>query len=129
VAGRGRQRFARAWSMWGWVCPFVSLWFPLWIIADIENTDLPTNPLVRLHAKRLRGVWWTCWLLAWVTGVDYRQTTTTLPGGGIAEQSYVVTIFGGTIPSAVLGAAAGILFAVIVLRISSRQEIARTGGL
>ena len=58
VTGRGRQRLDRAWTVWGWVCPVVNLWFPYQIMSDIENTDLP--PAGRLGAMRIRGLWWAC---------------------------------------------------------------------
>lgn len=34
--GRGwHQRFARGWTLWGWIVPVVSLWIPLQVMDDI----------------------------------------------------------------------------------------------
>jgi hypothetical protein len=124
VAGRGRQRRARGWAVGGWFCPVVNLWFPLQIMSDIENADLP--PGDRIRAMRVRGLWWTCWLAAWLTATYLYDTETTLADGTVNRNVGVAANLGDTLLSKLFGAAAAVLLAVIVYRISTRQEAART---
>lgn len=120
VTGRGRQRLARAWAVWGWICPVVNLWFPLLIISDVENTDLP--PTGRLVAMRIRGLWWACWLISNVSGAHLRNDVTVAPDGTTFANYAVGVDYGGTPLSRLSGAAAAILLALTVYRISVRQE-------
>jgi len=123
VTGRGRQRHARAWAVWGWICPVVNLWFPLQIMSDIENTDLP--PTGRVAAMRIRGAWWACWLVSNVSTGYIRHEVTTFADGSVSQNYAVGVDYGGTLLSRLSGAAAAILLALIVYRISTRQETLR----
>lgn len=126
VTGRGRQRLGRPWAVWGWICPVVLLWFPLWIVSDIDKVDV--SPGERVRALRLRGLWWACWLAAWVTGVRFQPITMAQPNGTVTHGYFAVQTFAGTLPSGLFAVAAAVLFALVVHGISARQERARAAG-
>ena len=48
----------RGWVWAGWVCPFVSLWFPYQVVRDVarDQRGFTTSPVV--------GAWWAFWLIA-----------------------------------------------------------------
>jgi len=106
------QPLSRSWAFWGWVVPVIFLWFPCKIMAGIWRASQPMQdrgrPLVLVAA------WWTCWLLAWLTG--FREVTRTATG-------IVTRIFGfwfeGTTVSKSFAVLAAVLFAVIIARVSS----------
>lgn len=61
--GRGRyQRFARAWTFWGWIVPVVNLWIPLQVMDDIWQASFPRRP--RGWIAWLPTLWWTSWVLS-----------------------------------------------------------------
>jgi hypothetical protein len=61
--GRGwHQRFARAWTFWGWIVPVVNLWIPLQIMDDIWQVSFLRRP--RGWIAWLPMVWWTSWVLS-----------------------------------------------------------------
>jgi Domain of unknown function (DUF4328) len=58
-----RQRHSPGWTFWGWLVPFVNLWFPVQIMGDIWRAGRPARPLTHLP-----GLWWTCWLVSALGG-------------------------------------------------------------
>jgi hypothetical protein len=106
-----RQRWSPAWTVFAWFVPICFLWFPYQIMADIWRAGLPTSK--RSTLRFLPAAWWACWCLAWFTG--YQHVTTSSPGS--FSSSYTIA-FGGTAPSRVIAAAAAVLLALIVKRVS-----------
>jgi Domain of unknown function (DUF4328) len=58
-----RQRHSPGWTFWGWLVPFVNLWFPVQIMGDIWRAGRPARPL-----SHLPGLWWTAWLVSGLGG-------------------------------------------------------------
>lgn len=119
VEGLGRQRRHRRWVIWGWACPVVNLWFPLQVVGDVARVDRPDEGAAA--AAFLRYGWWACWLLAWATGFRWSREFHLVPGGFV-ERTQVEFVLGGSVLSRVLAAVAGILLALVVHDISTRQE-------
>ena len=107
----GRQRWSPAWTVFAWLVPICFLWFPYQIMADIWQAGQPISE--RSTLRFLPAAWWACWCLAWFTG--YHHVTTSSPGS--FSSSYTIS-FGGTVPSRVFAAAAAVLLALIVKRVS-----------
>ena len=60
--GRGwHQRFARAWTFWGWIVPVLNLWIPLQIMDGIWQASFPRRP--RGPVAWLPTLWWASWVL------------------------------------------------------------------
>jgi hypothetical protein len=66
------QRRSAGWAIGGWFVPVISLWFPYQVVADIWRAAQP--PERRTRTPWLVVAWWTCWLLARVTSVQYTHT-------------------------------------------------------
>jgi hypothetical protein len=109
-----RQRWSPGWAIGSWFLPPVLLWFPYQIMADIWRAGRPTGMGDRPSSGLLPGLWWACWVLAWVTSFQHTTRTT---GSGTAS-SYTLN-FGGTPPSAVFAAAAAIMLIVIIRKVST----------
>ena len=113
-----RQRWSPGWAIGGWFVPVCFLWFPYQIMADIWRAGLAAEN--RKQLAYLPGAWWACWCLAWFTG--YRR-----PPAGSGDSSATVAVhgstfglyFGGSAVSLVFGAAAAVLLALIVRRVSA----------
>ncbi len=58
---QGFQRRGRAWAIWAWVCPVVSLWFPYMISRDILDDTEGGKDGSRV-ARRSRPLLMTWWL-------------------------------------------------------------------
>jgi uncharacterized protein DUF4328 len=89
-----QQRWSPPWAVVGWFVPIYFLWFPYQIMADIWRAGHPVSG--RAKFRFLPAAWWACCCLAWFTGL----------------------VFGGTVPSLVFAAAAAVLLAFIVKRVS-----------
>ncbi|HEX5118963.1 MAG TPA: DUF4328 domain-containing protein [Pseudonocardiaceae bacterium] len=83
LAGRQSQDLSKGWTFWGWICPFVNLWFPCQILLDIHRAS---------DRRQQRGTgmviaWWVCFLGAQVLpglilGASQRRAAQqVLPGG------------------------------------------------
>ncbi|MGX7826431.1 DUF4328 domain-containing protein [Actinokineospora sp. 24-640] len=120
VEGLGGQRRHRAWVIWGWLCPVVNLWFPLQVVGDVARVDRHDEGAA--GAAFLRYGWWACWVLAWVTGFTWSRVVHLVPGGGAVERTQFHFALGGSLPGKVLAAVAGVLLALVVHDISTRQE-------
>jgi hypothetical protein len=66
------QRWSPGWAIGGWFVPVIFLWFPYQIVSDIWRAGQP--PERRARTPWPVVAWWTCWLLAWVTGFQYTHT-------------------------------------------------------
>jgi hypothetical protein len=116
-----RQRWSPPWAVFGWFVPICFLWFPYQIMADIWRA--PHAASERPKFNFLPAAWWACWCLAWFTG--FRSTSYssyTFGGAGNStrtfEGHFYSLVFGGTVPSLVFAAAAAVLLAFIVKRVS-----------
>jgi hypothetical protein len=116
------QRWSPGWSVFGWLVPICFLWIPYRIMADIWRAGAPEQ---RAKIPVALGGWWACWCLAWFTG--YRTTTVTSPSAvpGSPPPTLTTTttthslVFGGTAVSLTFAAAAAVMLAYIVRRISA----------
>jgi Domain of unknown function (DUF4328) len=52
------QRLPAGWTIWAWVVPVASFWFPFQIMVDIWRAGLPAE--ARANRATLPGIWWTC---------------------------------------------------------------------
>ena len=65
------HRRARAWVVWGWICPGANLWFPFMVVDDVYRASRPDNPrdladLRSVPGSAVLGWWWALWLGLWV---------------------------------------------------------------
>lgn len=111
------QRLARPWAIWGWFVPVIFFWFPVRIMAGIWRASQP--PADREKPMVTVAAWWSCWLLAWLTG--YRHTSATVHAGGpvTVSTSNVGLYFEGTLASKLFAAAAAVLLAFVVRTVSA----------
>jgi hypothetical protein len=62
------HRHSRGWTIGGWFCPLVSLWYPQRIVTDIWRTSRPdaahTADIDDLPGSRLITTWWVLFLLS-----------------------------------------------------------------
>ncbi|MEU7178625.1 MULTISPECIES: DUF4328 domain-containing protein [Streptomyces] len=66
----------RGWTIWGWICPVVNLWFPRRIALDTWNASADENQ----RGAKLLNWWWALWLMTefigWAAGRQYARATT-----------------------------------------------------
>jgi Domain of unknown function (DUF4328) len=111
-----RQRWSPGWAVGAWFTPVCLLWFPYQIMADIWRAGLPAAE--RPQRAVVPGAWWACWCAAWLTSVLRVHHTQSL-GLGMTKTSTSLDIsLYSTVPSLVFAAAAAVLLAVIVRRIT-----------
>jgi hypothetical protein len=55
------MRLKKNWTVWGWLVPVVSLWFPKRMIDDLlkAHSNQPTDPITPRDAR----MWWATWIL------------------------------------------------------------------
>ncbi|MGW4561839.1 DUF4328 domain-containing protein [Streptomyces sp. NPDC004561] len=59
------HRMGRGWTIGGWFCPVVNLWFPRRIVVDVWDASAPWG----MRAGRAPvNAWWTLWLLGILAG-------------------------------------------------------------
>lgn len=51
----------RGWTIRGWFCPIVNLWFPYRIVRDIWHASQPEGAVVR---HTVVSLWWAAWLIS-----------------------------------------------------------------
>ncbi|MFI1471009.1 DUF4328 domain-containing protein [Streptomyces wuyuanensis] len=112
---------ARHWVVWGWILPFVSLWFPRRITLDIWTAselpsgvpDAPRTPVTVVNA------WWTVWIGdIMLTNLGSRYYTRA------EETGQVKDAVGLTMAADLLDIAAGVL-AILVVRRLTRMQLRR----
>jgi hypothetical protein len=108
------QRLSPGWAVGSWFLPPVLLWFPYQIMADIWQAGRPRERRPGVSDAALPGLWWTFWILAWVTSFEHIHQTTS----GITSDNYTLN-FGGTRLSAAFAAAAAITLIVIIRKVSA----------
>jgi hypothetical protein len=117
----GPQRRAQGWTIGAWFTPVVWLWFPYQIAADAWQASQPLSGTGRRSSAPVTA-WWTCWLLAWITGYRVTHTTATGTDGSTRTTTFVTFNLGGTLPSALLTAAAAFLGAAVVRSLGRMQQ-------
>ncbi len=111
-----RQRRGPGWAIGAWFVPVIWLWFPFQVMADIWRANLPAQ--ARMKPAVLPGIWWTCWLLLWFTGI--RHFTSFY--GSPRETASVYTLSpGSTWISKIFVSAAAVTLLLIVRAISSGE--------
>ncbi|WP_328553833.1 DUF4328 domain-containing protein [Streptomyces sp. NBC_00358] len=71
--------FSRAWARWGWFAPFVNLWRPRRIMAEIWDASRPAGTR---GGHGLVNTWWAFWIIRAVVG---RLAATTTGRAGTAQ--------------------------------------------
>jgi hypothetical protein len=115
----GRQRRSQGWAIGGWFVPVIFLWFPFQIADDAWRASQPVDQPARSRAVVIG--WWTCWLLAWITGFDFQSFETT--NGDLRTRNIHIGFeLGSTLASAAFTAAAALLGALMVHRLGRMQQ-------
>ncbi|MFI9807795.1 DUF4328 domain-containing protein [Streptomyces sp. NPDC052301] len=65
VFDQSAHRMRRGWTIGGWFCPVVNLWFPRRIVVDAWDASAPWGARVR-HAPV--NAWWTVWIVGLFVG-------------------------------------------------------------
>lgn len=122
----GPQRRSQGWTIGAWFTPVVNLWFPVQIMRDVWRVSAGERG-EQTAAVRLIAAWWTCWVLAWVTG--YRNKTVHMigPDGSMIQSRDFGLYADSTLASALCLAVAAVLLAQVVARITAMQT-ARGGA-
>ncbi|MHC5907285.1 DUF4328 domain-containing protein [Streptomyces sp. S6] len=117
-AGHSKKR---GWAIGGWFVPFANLWFPRQVMGDIWKASVPGG---RTVSQGLANAWWAVWVLwlvldRWVS-VSSRSVET------FTELRQVT---GSTLVADLVGAVAGVLAILVVVRVTRMQdEKARVGA-
>jgi hypothetical protein len=112
----------RGWTIGGWFCPVVNLWFPVVIVNEIWKASSPGTPaehfsLRRIPGSALVGWWWACFLAGNLLDLYITRTTLREPN---VESLYTAAL-GGTITT-VLSAVAGLLIILVMRQITGWQS-------
>lgn len=116
------QRFARAWTFWGWIVPVVNLWIPLQVMDDIWQASFPRRS--RTWIAWLPMLWWTSWvlsegLLVLQGGAVVALEIWIVPQPGSAPPASYGTRLPDSWPSFFLFAVAGLTLTAIIRAVSS----------
>jgi hypothetical protein len=113
LGGPESQRMRRGWTIGGWFCPIVDLWFPCRIMLDIYRTSAD-----RPRMGAVVGVWWI------FTAVNYAmQVGARFVGGDPLTALHTYVVLGLIqIPIALVAAA---LCALLIYQISTWQDARR----
>ena len=117
------QPLSQGWSIAGWLVPPVLLWFPYWITKSAWRTSMPAERA----GTAIINAWWICWVLAWFTSLRSARTTGINADGTEVHSVSWSLALGNTTLSNIFTAAAAVLCAVIVMRLSQAQD-ARPGS-
>ncbi|WP_459738395.1 DUF4328 domain-containing protein [Streptomyces sp. E-15] len=114
VFDAARHRMRRGWTIGGWFCPIVNLWFPRRIVADIWDAGAPWGAR---NGHALINAWWTAWLVGLLVGrfadSSSRQAET---ADELREAAKAMLI------SDALDVVAAVLAIVVVVRLTRMQE-------
>ncbi|MFD5626191.1 MULTISPECIES: DUF4328 domain-containing protein [unclassified Streptomyces] len=104
----------RAWTVWSWFVPVVSLWFPRRIMLDIWDAS---RPLTARGSHGLVNAWWTLWILALITDrfAFSRYSRAETPDEILAATDQVLL-------ADVADIAVGVLAILVVLRLTRMQN-------
>ncbi len=104
----------RGWTIGGWFLPIANFWIPRRVMADVWRASAPVG---RTVSYGLVNAWWVMWVLTalvgWGAGVNYRSAET---AAELREAS------GVTMVTDLMGAVAGVLAILVVLRVTRMQN-------
>ncbi|MBC6446444.1 DUF4328 domain-containing protein [Actinokineospora xionganensis] len=125
------HRRSRGWVVGSWVCPVVNLWFPYQVVSDVWKASNPDTPrrLETLQAERMAplrfvsgsrhlGLWWGCWVAAFV--IQQVAAVVTYEDKPTMEMTLVATI-ADTLTMFLL-AVSGVLIILAVRQITRWQS-------
>jgi hypothetical protein len=110
------HRLSRGWSIGGWFCPVVNLWFPRHIIDDIWRTSRPGGQ-GREQSGLVRAWWYTILANALLSVVAGFETT----GPLTVETLETVAVY-STVSTVIVGVAA-VLLVQVIRQITEWQSI------
>lgn len=99
----------------------VNLWFPMQIMQDVWRAS-DTEPNGSAGLGRVAAGWWTCWILAWLTGYRTFTARSTAPDGTrvVAEQASF--FLDSTVVSALCLAVGAVLMRRMIVLITAMQR-------
>lgn len=125
VLSLARHRHTRGWTIGGWFCPGVNLWFPQRIVTDVWRTSRPeaaqTYYADELPGSPLVTVWWVLFLGSALFDryvISFGINRATSPGD---LHDGAIELFAG----AVVRVVAVVLVVLIIRRIAGWQRIPR----
>jgi hypothetical protein len=111
------HRMRRGWTIGGWFCPVVNLWFPFRIVTDVWVASLPPGTT---GSNATVARWWTAWIATFVASIwlraELRGEITVDLLRDVAVANTVATI---------AQCLAGVFVLVVIRQISSWQAVPR----
>lgn len=108
------HRLKRGWTIGGWFCPVVNLWFPRRIVADSWDASAPWGSR---SGHTLVNAWWTLWLVSLLLDrYAERSSRQAETADELHEATQAMLI------SDLLDIAAAILAIMVVIRLTRMQE-------
>jgi hypothetical protein len=123
LAGPDSQHLSRGWTIGGWFCPVVNLWFPHRVVADIWRASAPHRPA----RATLVLPWWLIFVAAAVVNIlstRERITVRYITVRAEVEQTLRTIATLDTVRAGLYGAA-GLLIILIIARITHWQNTPR----
>jgi hypothetical protein len=117
IAGPASQRLSRGWTIGGWFCPVVNLWFPYRIMSDIYRASSPRTDV----SGAVVGLWWAAIL------VDVVLRLVVFLGFGTMTADNVPVVITLVTAGLLCGLAATNLIVLVMARIRIWQEPAPAG--
>ncbi|MFF8725363.1 DUF4328 domain-containing protein [Streptomyces sp. NPDC015171] len=114
VFDASRHTMKRGWTIGGWFCPLVNLWFPRRIVAETWDASAPWGAR---DGHGLINAWWTVWIVGLLVGrfaaTSSRHAET---AAGLRDAARAMLL------SDALDIAAAVLAVAVVLRLTGMQE-------
>ncbi|MFF3915227.1 DUF4328 domain-containing protein [Streptomyces sp. NPDC001852] len=114
VFDQSAHTMGRGWTIGGWFCPIVNLWFPRRIVLNIWDASVPWGARAR-HGPV--NAWWTLWIISILTdqlaymSLQHAHT-----------ERLVHNAAGQMLFSDAVDAAAAVLAIVVVVRLTRMQD-------
>ncbi|MFJ8042239.1 DUF4328 domain-containing protein [Kitasatospora sp. NPDC096147] len=112
-----RQSRSPGWTVWGWIVPVVSFWFPYQMTRDAWRATAPQEGPA--PATGLLRWWWALWLVGQGAGMVDAQVY-----GAAREPAEYVLSFSLTAATDLLDAVAAVLAILVVRRLTALQTAA-----
>jgi hypothetical protein len=125
LLSRAEHRLSRGWTIGGWFCPIVNLWFPRFVVDDIWRASRPGVPTdqYRVHGLEkspLVRAWWYTLIVNWLVLLFLRFETR----GPLSVDTLATVAVYSTV-SLVLLVTAAALLARIIRQITAWQSVPR----
>lgn len=125
LINNAEHRLPRGWTIGGWFCPIVNLWFPRFVLDDIWRTSRPGVPTDQhrvhgLEQSPLIRAWWYALIGNWVLMLFLRLQTR----GEVSASTLQTIAAFSTISMVLVLIAAGLLIRVI-RQITEWQSVPR----